>query len=120
METKGTANTLSVFSLLEAFRRRKLLITFPALLLTVGAAMFAYKQPNLYKAQVLVAAEHLTPPGYLREVAPEPLNIQEHLWTVREVLFRPDVLQEIAHGTSEFRSVKGPIPEASINAFKAR
>jgi len=63
---------ISVFSLLETLRRRKLLIVIPTLLLAAGFAFYAYSQPDRYKAQSLVAAEHLTPPDYLKHVAPEP------------------------------------------------
>ncbi len=93
MSTKG--NTLSVFSLLDAFRRRKFLIILPAILFATGFGVYAYKQPNVYRAQALVAAETLTAPEYLRDVSPEPLNIQEHLWSVREILLSPEVLAQV-------------------------
>lgn len=120
MATKGSGNNLSIFSLLEAFRRRKLLIILPALALTAGFSFYAYQQPNRFKAQALVAAENLTPPEYLKHVAPEPLNIQEHLWTVREVLYGNDLLSVAAHELKVYRNVRGPLPQEALDALKAR
>src|ERR1051326_4757197 len=94
MAPNTAGNALSIFSLLEAFRRRKLLIVIPAILLSAAAAFYAYKQPNVYRAQALIAAVNPGAPEYMRAVAQEPLNLQEHLWTIREVLFSRDVLNE--------------------------
>jgi polysaccharide biosynthesis transport protein len=118
MATKGSG-TVSVFALLDAFRRRKLLIIIPSLVLSAGVAFYAYRLPNRYRAQALVAAENMTPNDYMRDVTPEPLNIQEHLWTVREVLFRPEVLSDAARELTALRDVKGPFPETVIDALKS-
>jgi len=111
---------ISVFSLLETLRRRKLLIVIPTLLLLAGFAFYAYSQPDRYKAQSLVAAEHLTPPDYLKHVAPEPLNIQEHLWTVREVLYSPLLLNAAARELAAYRNLKEPLPTAALEEFKKK
>ncbi len=120
MATKGSGNNLSIFALLEAFRRRKLLIIVPALVLTAGFSVYAYRQPDRYKAQALIAAENLTPPEYLKHVAPEPLDIEHHLWTVREVLFSNELLDAAAHDLKEYKSVRGPLPQEAIDAVKPR
>ena len=96
------------------------MIVIPTLLLAGGFAFYAYQQPDRYKAQSLVAAEHLTPPDYLKHVAPEPLNIQEHLWTVREVLYSPPLLNEAARELAMYQSVKDPLPAAALEDFKKR
>src|SRR5947208_16962651 len=93
------ANSLSIFSLLESLRRRKFFVIIPAIVLTAGFALFAKYQPDVYQASALIAAEQTTPPEYLRHVAPPPLNIEEHLWTVREVIFSDPVLQGAAKQT---------------------
>src|SRR5688572_13200186 len=97
---KATENTLSIFSLLDALRRRKLVVFLPTLALAALFTIYAYKQPDQYRAQALLAAEHLTPPDYLKTVAPPPVNMQNHLWIVREVLFRPDLLTAAAKETT--------------------
>src|SRR5215475_902322 len=118
VNTSGSA--VSIFSLLEALRRRKFMIIVPAILLSVAAAFYAYRQPNIYRAQALIAAVNPGAPEYLKEVAQEPLNLQEHLWTIREVLFSRDVLNVAAHELAEFKDVKGPIPDEAINALKSQ
>jgi len=120
MATQAQGNTLSVFSLLEAFRRRKFLIIIPAVLLCAGFALYAYTQPNRYRAQSLVAAENLAPPDYLKHVSPEPINIQEHLWTVREVLYGPDILNAAAREMKVYRDVKEQLPEEALDDVRAR
>lgn len=119
MATTGPGNTLSVFSLLEALRRRKLFIIIPTLVLTAGFSFYAYQQPNRYRAQALLAAERTTPPEYLRHFTPPPLNIQEHLWTVREVLFSTPVLEGAARELALYRKIEGPLPEQALNAVKS-
>src|SRR5262245_62055223 len=120
MATTGPGNTISVFSMLEAFKRRKLMIVLPTLILAGAFGYYAYQQPDRYRAQSLVAAEHLTAPEYLRDVSPGPLNIQEHLWTVREVLFSPELLNTAAHGLKVYSNVNEALPAAALEAFKAR
>lgn len=119
MANNAPANSLSIFSLLEALRRRKLLIIIPALLLCAGFSIYAYKQPNRYRAQAVLAAEQLTPPEYLKHLAPQPLNIQEHLWTVREVLFSRPLLEAAARQLRQYRDVQGPLPQEILDTVKA-
>ena len=63
-------NSLSIFSLLDALRRRKFIVIIPAILLTVGFSVFAHFQQDRYRATATIAAEQTTPPEYLRHVAP--------------------------------------------------
>src|SRR5437764_4109696 len=94
MATTGTANSISVFALLDALRRRKLLVIIPTLVIAAGFSLFAYIQPTRYRATTLLAVAQTAPPEYLKQVASAPLNIQDHLWTVREILYSPDVLEK--------------------------
>jgi polysaccharide chain length determinant protein (PEP-CTERM system associated) len=112
-------NTLSIFSVTEALRRRKLIVIIPALGLTAAFTLFAYLQPDKYRAQALIAAEHLTPPDYLKTVAPPPVNMQNHLWIVRDVLYNPRLLEAAARETTAFASPGGRLPAEAIDAFKA-
>src|SRR6516164_976643 len=96
MAIKNSENTISIFSLLQALRRRWYIILIPAILFGAGFTWYAKHQPDRYRTQALIAAANLAPPSYLKEVAPEPLNIQDHLWTVREVLFGAAILEAAA------------------------
>ena len=102
---KTPDNTISIFTLLEAVRRRKFTIIIPTILLGAGFTWYAMHQPNRYRAQALIAATNVMPPSYLKEVAPQPLNIQDHLWTVREVLFSQPILDK-AHAAKDSISIK--------------
>ena len=52
-----------------------------------------------------MAVAQTAPPEYLKQVASAPLNIQDHLWTVREILFSPEVLEK-AKASKEDINVK--------------
>jgi len=117
MAVKTPDNTISIFSLLETLKRRKLFVIIPTILVGAGFFLYAWFQPNRYRAQTLLAAEHLTPPGYLKEVAPQPLNIQEHLWTVREVLFAPPVLEAAARVLPQYQQAD-VLPAEAVEMVK--
>ena len=89
-------NSVSIFSLFDALRRRKFLLIASTILTTVGFTTFAYMQSDRYRGTAVIAAAQTTPPEYLRHVAPPPLKIEDHLWTVREVLFSDPILQAAA------------------------
>src|SRR5438552_15893616 len=105
MATTANPNSISVFALLEALRRRKLFVIIPTLVIAAGFGLYAYIQPTSYRATASLAVAQTAPPEYLKQVAAAPLNIQDHLWTVREILFNPQVL-ETAKATKENINVK--------------
>ncbi|HLH31992.1 MAG TPA: Wzz/FepE/Etk N-terminal domain-containing protein, partial [Terriglobia bacterium] len=104
-------NSLSIFSLLDALRRRKLFVIIPTVLLTIGFAAFAHFQPDRYRATAIIAAEQTTPPEYLRTVEPPPLDIRDHLFKVREVLLSDSVLKEAMKMTTRFGNLADPTPQ---------
>lgn len=114
--TNGSA--LSIFSLLDALRRRKFIIILSTVLLTGGFATFAHMQPDRYKATALIAAAQTTPPEYLKGVAPPPLNIEDHLWTVREVIFSDPVLQVAAKEAKAYHDLKSDLSPQQLEDFK--
>ena len=118
MAIKNSENTISIFSLLQALRRRWYIILIPAILLGAGFTWYAKHQPDRYRTQALIAASNLAPPSYLKEVAPEPLNIQDHLWTVREVLFSAPILEAAARKLPEYQKTDGPLSKETLDAFK--
>src|SRR5262245_41633349 len=111
-------NALSIFSLLDALRRRKFAVLIPAILVTAGFAGYARMQPNKYRATALVAAAQSAPPEYLRQVAPPPIHIEDHLWTIREVLFSDSVLQEAAKRLKRYRDVDRDLSPAELEEMK--
>ncbi|PYS41374.1 MAG: hypothetical protein DMG14_07540 [Acidobacteria bacterium] len=111
-------NSLSVFSILDALRRRKFILMISKILLTAGFAIFAHLQPDRFRATALIAAAQTTPPEYLRHVAPPPLNIEDHLWTVREVLYSEPVLKAAARESKRYRSNKGDLSPQQLDEFK--
>ena len=113
-----TSNSLSVFSLLDALRRRKFLLIASAILLTAGFGTFAYMQPDRYRGTAVLAAAQTTPPEYLRSVAPPALNIEDHLWTVREVLYSEPVLKAAARESKRYRFNKGDLSPQQLDEFK--
>ncbi len=119
MANTQTGNSLSMFALLDALRRRKLFVAVPAILFTSGFATYAYRQPDKFRATALLAAEQTAPPEYLKHVAPQPLDMQEHLWTVREVLFSPPVLESAARELKQNRHVQGSLPAAALEGVKS-
>jgi uncharacterized protein involved in exopolysaccharide biosynthesis len=113
-------NSLSIFSLLDALRRRKFAVLIPVVLLTAGFTVFARLQPDKYRAAAMIAAAQTTPPEYLKQVAPPPLHLEDHLWTVREVLFSDGVLQEAAKQMQQNRGVERNISPAELEELKQK
>src|SRR5260370_41594229 len=118
MATTAAANSISIFTLLDALRRRKLFIVVPTLIITAGFVLYAYIQPNRYRGTAIVAAEQVTPPDYLKRVAPAPLNMGDQLLKVREILFNPSVLEAAAREVKGYRDVQGQLPLRVLDEFK--
>jgi polysaccharide chain length determinant protein (PEP-CTERM system associated) len=111
-------DSLSIFSLLDALRRRKLAVLIPTILLTAGFIVFAGLQPDRYRAVALIAAAQTTPPEYLKQVAPPPLHLEDHLWTVREVLFSDAVLQAAAKELKRYRAIERVLSPPELDELK--
>jgi polysaccharide biosynthesis transport protein len=111
-------NSLSIFSLFDALRRRKFILIASTILVTAGFATFAYVQHDRYRGTAVIAATQTTPPEYLRHVAPPPLNIQDHLWTVREVLYSDPILQAGAKESNEYRGLQRDLSPDQLEQFK--
>jgi succinoglycan biosynthesis transport protein ExoP len=118
MATTVAANSISIFTLLDALRRRKLFIVLPTLAITAGFVLYAYIQPNRYRGTAILAAEQVTPPDYLKRVAPAPLNMGDQLLKVREILFSPSVLEAAARQVKGYRDVPGKLPLRVLDEFK--
>src|ERR1051325_4129202 len=117
MATNAT-NSISVFALLDALRRRKLIVILPTLLLTAGFALYAYTQSTRYRAVASIAVAQTAPPEFLKHVAAAPVNIQDHLWTVREILFSPAVLESAAKEMKSYSTVEGKLPLQVLDEIK--
>ena len=119
MANTQAGNSLSIFALLDGLRRRKLVIIIPAILLTAGFAAYAYRQPDRFRGTALLAAEQTTPPEFLKHVAPPPLEIQSHLWKVREVLFSQPVIEAAARQMKQYEKTDAPIPPEVLDDIKS-
>src|SRR5215471_4502783 len=111
-------NSVSIFSLFDALRRRKFILIASTILATAGFTTFAYLQPDRYRGTAVIAAAQTTPPEYLRQVAPPPLNIEDHLWTVREVLYSDAVLNAVAKDSNEYQNHQGNLSPEQLEQFK--
>src|SRR5947207_14573333 len=116
MATTGAGNSISVFELLEALRRRKAYVIVPALLLTLGFGLYAYTQPSRYRATARLAAAQTATPDYLKHVVTPAANVQEHLWTLREILCSPAVLEEAAKLTKGSQPARGSLTPCAVDA----
>src|SRR5215813_12566856 len=111
-------NSLSIFSLFDALRRRKFILIATMILVTAGFAIFAFVQHDRYRGTAVIAAAQTAPPEYLRHVAPPPLNIEDHLWTVREVLYSEPVLKAAARETQKYRARQEDLSPQELDEFK--
>src|SRR5438874_2569972 len=67
MATTGNANSISIFALLEALRRRKLFVIIPTLIIAAGFGIYAYLQPTSYRATTSLAVAQTAPPESLKQ-----------------------------------------------------
>src|SRR5262245_27566916 len=111
-------NSVSIFSLFDALRRRKFILIASTILTTVGFTTFAYMQSDRYRGTAVIAAAQTTPPEYLRHVAPPPLKIEDHLWTVREVLFSDPILRAAAKESNQYRGLQRDLSPDQLEQFK--
>jgi len=114
MANTPTGNSLSIFSVLEALKRRKLIVIIPTILLSVGFTLFAWLAPAKYRATATLAAEQTTAPEYIKHVAPQPLQMEDHLWMVREALFGQPVLEAAAKELTAYKNAQGNVPPEAI------
>jgi len=118
MATANT-NSISVFALLDALRRRKLFVVIPTVLLLAGFSIYAYIQPSRYRATASLAVAQTAPPEFLKHVASAPLNIQDHLWTVREIVFSPSVLEAAAREMQSYHDAPANLPPQVLESIKS-
>lgn len=112
---------ITLFSLQEAARRRKLHLILPAVLLTVGFAYYAYELPDLYRSQVLITARPMATVQDYVNASGEPhgnhlLNIEEQLQQARQTLFSGGVLETLV----EERGLSGDRATAAIEDLRSR
>ena len=97
MDTRQEPGQRSAYAILKALKRRIFFLLVPVILITGAMAYYTGRLPVRYRAQALVASETAAPDPYLgnRSEAAVALNVQEHLRTIREVLFSPSVLETV-------------------------
>ena len=117
MQTNTSTPGLSPSAVLKALRRRKFYLLIPTILLTAGFAYYAMKQPERFRARVLLAAESAIPRDSVRARADTAtaINLQEQLRTVREALFHRRTLETVIR---EFRLYPLDTKEATEEAME--
>src|SRR5436853_7439599 len=118
MATTAATNSISIFALLGALRRRKMFLIVPTLLITAGFVLYAYIQPTRYRATALLGAEQVVPPDYLKRISPPPINMSDQLWKVREIVFSPPVLEGAAKELKQYKNVPGKLPPRVLEELK--
>src|SRR5262245_39398024 len=106
MATTANTTSISIFSVLDVLRRRKLFVVAPTVVLAAAFTFYAYTQPTRYRATASLAVAQTAPPEFLKHVASAPLNIQDHLWTVREILFSPRALETAGREIPDYRDIE--------------
>jgi uncharacterized protein involved in exopolysaccharide biosynthesis len=87
---------LSPFTIWKIIKRRWFYLVLPPVLITLGVAYYTGKLPVRYRAQALIASQAAVPETYLTGRADAAaVNVQEHLRTIREVIFSPAVLETV-------------------------
>jgi polysaccharide biosynthesis transport protein len=119
MATTGNTTSISIFSVLDVLRRRKLFVIAPIVVLAAAFTIYAYTQPTRYRATASLAVAQTAPPEFLKHVASAPVNIQDHLWTVREILFSPRVLETAGKEIPDYRDVEGQLPRQVLESIKS-
>src|SRR6267143_2454791 len=118
MATTAPTNSISIFGLLDALRRRKLFVIIPTLIITAGFVLYAYTQPSRYRAMALLGAEQVAPPDYLKRISPPPINMGDQLWKVREIVFSPPVLETAARELKKYHDIQGKLPPGALEELK--
>src|SRR5712692_11498367 len=118
MQATRGGEGFSPFTALKALRRRKFYFLIPVALLMAGCAILATRIPKRYRAQVLIAANSLTPRDYLKD-RPEAAmaNVQDQMTKIRETLYGRPVLETLIR---EFDLAGNRSPEQAIEAVKSR
>jgi polysaccharide chain length determinant protein (PEP-CTERM system associated) len=119
MAPAAATNSISVFALLDALRRRKAFVIIPTLLLAAGFSLYAYLQPTRYRATASLAVAQTAPPEFLKHVASAPVNVQDHLWTVREIVFSAPVLEAAAREIPVYRNIPGKLSPHILDTIKS-
>jgi len=122
MQTNTAAQGLSVDAVLKALRRRKFYLLIPTVLLTAAFAIYALKQPERFRARVLLAAESTIPRDSVkaRADAAAIINIQEQLRTVRETLLDRRALEAVIREFRLYPLDTKERAEQAIESMKSR
>ncbi len=98
MASNETNTEVSLFRLWKVLKRRKLWLLLPVVLLGPASAYYATWLPEIYTARVLMAAESAVPMQYVTgrdDSAAMTGGVQEHLRTIREILFNRSLLESV-------------------------
>lgn len=117
MQVQGTPKEVSMVSILEVLKRRRLSLLLATLLVTAAFAVYAAAQANRFRSETLLTAQPSVP-NYVKGDAPiAPVNVQEKLWLIREHLLNPTVLGDLIE---EFHLYEEKPPVTILQDIQAR
>ncbi len=121
MPVNATHKQISIASLLEILRRRKIFVLVPALLGTVLAFLFATRQSVRYKGDALLGID--SGPAYVQNDndAANPAKVQDYLLTIREALYSRTVLDPLAREFNLYPSAAADkLSDSDLEDLKTR
>jgi len=119
MKTTPSSKTFSIFAVLRALERHKLLLVLPVLVATPAAYFYAHQLPDRFRARALVAADQLHA-GVLTGRAAPVVNVQEQLRDIRETVLSPAMLEAVIREFSLYDLAKIEDVAPAIAAMTSR
>jgi polysaccharide biosynthesis transport protein len=117
MATTAATNSISIFALVDALRRRKTFVIIPAVIITAGFLAYAYLQPTRYRGTASIGAEQVSAPDYLKRGLQGPINMGDQLWKVREIVFSAPVLEAAAKEMKQYHDLE-KVPAKVLDELK--
>lgn len=108
---------LSLLHILDITRRRWPWAVVPAILCTAAFATVAYLLPPTYTSEVTVAAESLADTD--QTLRPVAVDVQTHLATIREIIHRRSLLDQINTELGLYRAGAAGIPQESLDQLRS-
>ena len=109
---------LSLLNILDITRRRRAWAVVPVLLCTAAFGTVAYLLPATYTSEVRVAAESLSDTD--QTVRPVAVDVQTHLATIREIIHRRSLLEQLSNELGIYEAGELGIPHESLEELRSK
>ncbi len=121
MHSNGESKGLSPGGLLRIFKRRKLFVLLPVLVLAPAIAFYAMRLPPRYRSRALVGADPAIS-GRLAFARPDNVaqNAQDQLRAIRETLLSPPMMERVIREFKLYDLPADHAPGPVIEAMRAR